>query len=304
MSREGMFLDLEQLAGYQRLDLIAKAIVEGFMNGLHKSPYHGFSVEYAEHRIYNPGESTRHIDWKVYAKTGRLYTKSYEEETNLRAYFVIDVSSSMCYPKGSHDKLRFSVYAAAALAHLFHKQRDGVGLFTFSQHIELEMPAKSTHTHLHTLLGTLGTLSSDPKQQKKTEISKSLHDIVNKIPKCSMVIIFSDLLVEGGTQPLLGALQHLRHEKHEVLLFHVRDQQTEVQLLLEDRPYLFYSLEEEDKIKLHPEEVRSLYTEYMQSWEEDLRTRCGMLGVDFFTVDTKENFNRTLLACLIKRTQM
>ena len=298
------FLTLEQITSYQSLDLIAKAIVEGFMSGLHKSPYHGFSVEYAEHRIYNPGDSTRHIDWKMYAKTGRLYTKSYEEETNLRAYLVVDTSSSMYYPKKSHKKLLFSIYAAASIAHLLHKQRDAVGLFSFSNSIEIEKPAKSTHTHLHTLLGALRTLPTLPKKYKKTNISKSLHYIANKIPKRSLVILFSDLFSEESSQLLTTALQHLRHYQHEVLLFHVREAHSEKELRFDDRPYVFHSLEGEGKIKLNPKEVQSTYSQYMRDWEENIQSRCGMLGVDFFSVDTEENFNRTLLACLIKRTQM
>ena len=298
------FLTLDQVSGYQTLDLIAKTIVEGFMSGLHKSPYHGFSVEYAEHRIYNPGDSTRHIDWKMYAKTGRLYTKSYEEETNLRAYLVIDVSSSMYYPRESHKKLLFSVYAAAALAHLLYKQRDGVGLFSFSDNIEIEKPAKSTHAHLHTLLSSLSTLPTSTKKHKKTNISKSLHYIANKISKRSLIILFSDLFSEEGSQSLTTALQHLRHYQHEVLLLHVRERSSETELRFDDRPYVFHSLEGEGKLKINPKEVQSVYSQYMKEWEEDMYNRCGMLGVDFFSVDTEENFNRTLLACLIKRAQM
>ena len=302
--KRSAFLNLEQIAGYQALDLIAKAIVEGFMSGLHKSPYHGFSVEYAEHRIYNPGDSTRHIDWKVYAKTGRLYIKSYEEETNLRAYLVIDTSSSMYYPKKSHDKLHFCAYAAAAMAHLLQKQRDGIGLFTFSEDIDIERIAKSTPTHLHTLLDTLSTLFTPPKVHKKTNIAKSLHHIANKIPRRSLVIFLSDLLSEEGPQQLITALQHLRHYQHEVLLFHVREQHTEMALQFEDRPYVFHSLEGQGKLKINPREVQATYRQHMQAWEEDMYSRCGMLGVDFFSIDTSEDFNKMLLACLIKRTQM
>ena len=303
-SSQSIGLNLEQIGGHETIDLIAKGIVEGFMSGLHQSPYHGFSVEYAEHRIYNPGESTRHIDWKVYARTGRLYTKRYEEETNLRAYVAIDVSSSMYYPKEGYDKLRFSVYAAAALAQLFCKQRDAVGLYTFSDGIGHERAAKSTQTHLHNLLEDLTSLLVVSKEEKKTNISKSLHDIAHRIPRRSLLVLFSDFLTSGGIRPLLAALQHLRYYQHEVLLFHVQSRATERDLIFEEGSYLFYSLEEEGHIKLHPEEIRSAYQAHIKAWEEELYLHCGMLGMDFFTVDTSDSFNKTLSACLMKRMRI
>ncbi len=302
---EDTFLNISTpLVDCVQLDLVAKAIVEGFMTGLHRSPYHGFSVEYAEHRMYNPGDSTRHIDWKMYAKTQRLYTRCYEEETNLRAYFAVDTSSSMYYPENSYDKMRFITYATAALAYLLQRQRDGVGFFAFSDSVTLEIPAKSTQTHLQTLFHTLSRLSPPPKEREKTNISKSLHDIAKKIPRRSLVIVFSDLLLAEDPSHFWSALQHVRHGGHDVLLFHVRDQQTEKNLLFESRPYVFHALEDTSKVHLNPEEVRALYSKRMQAWEEELQNRCGTMGVDYFAVDTQENFNRTLHACLLKRMRM
>ena len=296
-------LSIEQIEAYGSIDLIAKSIVEGLISGLHRSPYHGFSAEYAEHRIYNPGESTRHIDWKVYARTGRLYTKSYEEETNLRAYIALDVSSSMYYPSEQIDKIRFAVYAAASLAHLFCKQRDAVGLFSFSDRIEVERSAKSTQTHLHNLLNDLSSLLSSSKKVKKTDISKSLHLIADKIPKRSLVVVFSDFLTED-LGSLEHALQHLRYQSHEVILFHVHAQLTEMDLSFKEGPYFFYALEGKGRLKIDPEEIRIVYQKQMKERIHALYLRCGTLGMDFFSVNTSDSFNKTLFACLMKRMNM
>ncbi|HSZ72121.1 MAG TPA: DUF58 domain-containing protein, partial [Cytophagaceae bacterium] len=150
-----MKINLEDISIFKHLDLLARKQVEGFITGLHQSPFHGFSVEFAEHRIYNPGESTRHIDWKVFAKTDRLYTKRYEEETNLRCYILLDVSGSMFYPQDNHLKIRFSILATACLLQLFQKQRDAFGITTFSDHIHFQSALKSTGTHLNQLISIL-----------------------------------------------------------------------------------------------------------------------------------------------------
>ena len=302
--KKGIFSGIEDWAQEQRLDLIAKGIIAGFMSGKHRSPYRGFSVEYAEHHMYNPGDSTRHIDWKVFAKTRRLYTKSYEEETNLRAYFVIDASSSMYYPKERFDKLRFSVYAVAALAQLLQKQRDGVGLFVFSEHISLHMPAKSTQTHFHELCHHLSHLFASTKDEKSTEITKSLHNIVNRVPKRSLIILFSDLFMREGMDEFAAALQHLRYNKHEVLVFHVRDRATECNFAFEDRPYVLHALEGGRRLKVRPQDVRAAYETHIAEWEKALQRCCGTLGVDYFAVDTAEDFNQILSACLVKRSKM
>src|SRR5690606_114566 len=239
-----MKLDLNKVREFKNIEFIARELVEGFITGLHKSPYHGFSVEFAEHKLYNTGESTRHIDWKVFSKTDRLYTKRYEEETNLRCHLIIDTSSSMNYPVNSNGKLSFSLICAASLAFLLHKQRDAVGLFTFSNRIEVETPVKSTGSHLHKLFLELDALLNQEQHQKKTAVSDVLHEIAQKIHKRSLVIIFSDMMEnQEQADQLFAALQHLKHNKHEVLLFHVTDKKTEMDFEFEDRPHEFIDIE-------------------------------------------------------------
>ena len=219
-----MELNIDKLKEFSNIEMLARQMVEGFITGLHKSPYHGFSVEFAEHRLYNYGESTRHIDWKVFAKTDRLYTKRYEEETNLRCFLVLDNSSSMYYPEPGYGKIKFSILAAAALAFLLQKQRDAVGLYTFSDQIEVQTEVKSTATHVHKLLLELQKLFDGEKTSKRTNVPSVLHQIAKKIHKRSLVIIFSDMFQRTENQDeMFSALQHLKHNRHEVLLFHVHD---------------------------------------------------------------------------------
>ena len=299
------FLNIHALSQYQSLDFIAKSIVEGFMHGLHRSPYKGFSVEYAEHRIYNPGESTRHIDWKIFAKTDRLYTKSYDAETNLRAYVVLDVSSSMYYPVPGYDKIKFSVYTSAALSYLLQKQRDSIGLFTFNEQIQDELPAQSTTTHTRHLLTYLDKIVRHPLKHKSTALAKAIHHIATKIPRRSLVIIFSDLLMTPSKQEAVyNALHHLRYKQHEVVLFHVTDKATEEELKFADRPHVFYDLETQGRVSLNPSKIREQYQKQRSSWQAEVETRCGLLGVTFFQVDVEEPFAKSLLTCLMKRSEM
>ena len=221
-----MPLNLAAIHSFENLEFLARQLVDGFITGLHQSPYHGFSVEFSEHRLYNPGESTRHIDWKVFARTDKLFVKRYEEETNLRAHILLDVSPSMYYPAPSHDKLKFSILAAAALTTLLTRQRDAVGLVTFANTIELQTPVRSTSTHRHTLLLALQQLLERPpapKTGRGTDVAGTIHAIAQQIPKRSLVILFSDMLGQGTAEQdaALAALQHLKHQHHEVLLFHV-----------------------------------------------------------------------------------
>jgi uncharacterized protein (DUF58 family) len=279
--------------------------VEGFITGLHKSPYHGFSVEFAEHKPYNTGESTRNIDWKVFARTDRLFTKRYEEETNLRCNILIDHSSSMYYPLPNYDKITFSLTAAAALAYILQKQRDAVGICTFSDDIEMQTQVKSTSAHLHKIFLALEKTLSQKEPNKRTSIPGVLHQIANKIHKRSLVIIFSDLFDnEQHTQEILSALHHLKHNNHEVLLFHVRDSETELNFTFEDRPYVFIDLETNERLKLHPAQVKEEYTESVRRHFHELKMKCGQFKIDFIDADIREPFDKILMAYLIKRTKM
>ncbi|BDC98446.1 DUF58 domain-containing protein [Persicobacter psychrovividus] len=301
-----MKIDLSNIQKFGSIELLAKQLVEGFITGLHKSPYHGFSVEFAEHRLYNPGESTRNIDWKVYAKTDRLYSKRFEEETNLRCMLVIDNSPSMHYPEPNKDKIKFSLLMAASLAHLLQRQRDAVGLTTFAEDLEIQTPVKSSGSHLHKLLLQIEHVMGEKHQEKKgTDVPKVLHQIATKLHKRSLVVIFSDMFDRQENQEqMFSALQHLKHQKHEVLLFHITDKNTEVDFDFEDRPYEFIDIENDQVIKAHPSQIRDYYQKATQSYFEKLKLRCGQAKIDFIEVDTKGDYEQVLLSYLIKRQKM
>lgn len=300
-----MSIKLHEIAQHTSLEILARQMVEGFITGMHKSPYHGFSVEFAEHRLYNDGESTRHIDWKVYARTDRLFSKRYEEETNLRCLIAIDVSPSMFYPVESRSKLRFSIYAASALAYLLHRQRDAVGLCFFADNINTLTPVKSTPTHLDKMFTLLKNLSEQKAPEGTTHVGQVLHEIAEKIHKRSLVVIFSDMF-DGNENPdeLFKALQHLKHNKHEVIVFHVIDHQTELLFDFEDRPMEFIDLETKEKIKLNPADVKQHYRIEADKFHKALKLRCNQYKIDFVEADVQSDFNTVLQTYLIKRAKM
>ncbi|MCV9386906.1 DUF58 domain-containing protein [Reichenbachiella ulvae] len=298
-------LDINTIKESANIELLAKQMVEGFVTGLHKSPYHGFSVEFAEHSLYNYGESTRNIDWKVYAKTDRLYTKKFEEETNLRCHLVLDTSSSMYYPADSFGKIRFAVMAAAALAYLLHKQRDAVGVFTFDEQITHQSEVRSTSSHLHHLFGLFQNLFDQKPEHQATAVPEVLHEIADKIARRSLVILFSDMLHSSdNSDEVFAALQHLKHNKHEVLVFHINDSETEREFNFEDRPYKFQDLESGTIVKLSPSEVKDQYQKQMQSFVQELKLKCSQLKIDFVDCDIKNGFDDVLSAYLVKRSKM
>lgn len=300
-----MTLDLEHIRQTGNLELLARQLVEGFITGLHKSPYHGFSVEFAEHRLFNAGESTRHIDWKVFARTDRLYTKRYEEETNLRCQLVIDNSSSMYYPTESKGKITFSILCAAALAYLLQRQRDAVGLSVFSDHIELMGEVKSTPAHLQKMLVIMQDLLKQEPHGRETKVAEVIHQIAEKIHKRSLVILFSDMFSNTDEQDeLFAALQHLRHNKHEALVFHVTHQATERDFNFEDRPYRFIDIENDTQLKLNPGQIRDHYRHHMHKYYQDLKMRCLQLKIDFVEANIEQDFQKVLSAYLIKRNKM
>ncbi len=280
--------------------------MEGFIIGLHKSPYHGFSVEFAEHRLYNSGESVKDIDWKVYARSDKLFVKKFEEETNLRCQLVIDASSSMYYPKDAqNNKIRFSIVCAAALMYLMKKQRDAVGLSIFSEQLDVHTKSRSTQVH-HKLLTThLEQLLAVTAQNKKTAAAKYLHQIADNIPKRSLVVIFSDMFdnMEDSAE-LFSALQHLKYARHEVILFHVTDKKSELDFEFENRPYVFVDLETGEKIKLRANDVREHYTKQAREYKKELMLKCGQYKIDFVEADIAENFMQVLVPYLTKRAKM
>jgi uncharacterized protein (DUF58 family) len=298
-------LDLNNIKQTASLELLAHQLVEGFITGLHKSPYHGFSVEFAEHKLYNEGDSTRHIDWKVYARTDRLFTKRYEEETNLRCLIAIDTSASMFYPLPSRAKMQFTKYAAAALSYLLVHQRDAVGLCLFSSTVETITAVKSTPTHLDKLLRQLNELDSRTPSPQRTNVSKVLHEVAEKMHRRSLVVIFSDMFdSEENTDELFKALQHLKHNKHEVIVFHVMDNDTELEFNFDDRPMEFIDVETGEKIRLNPGDVRTHYKEEASRFHRALKARCNQYKIDFIEADVKSDFNLILQTYLIKRARM
>ncbi len=298
-------LDLTKIREYGNVEFLAKQLVEGFITGLHKSPFHGFSVEFAEHRLYNTGESTRHIDWKVYAKTDRLYVKRYEEETNLRCHILIDTSSSMYYPEKTNGKITFSTMAAGALAYMLQKQRDAVSLTTFSDKIEIQTPIKSTPSHIHKIFVDLENLLQKPKPNRTTSVADTLHEIAEKIHKRSLVVIFSDMFEDiANSEKLFSAMQHLRHNLHEVLLFHVTDKATEENFEFEERPYEFIDLETNERVKVQPSQVKEHYQSAVKTFYQELKLKCGQYKIDFAEADIALGFDQILSAFLVKRGKM
>ncbi len=322
-----MPLDQQQLQQLSHLELLAKQVVEGFITGLHKSPFHGFSVEFAEHRIYNTGEPTRHIDWKLFARTDKLFVKRYEEETNLRCQIVIDDSSSMYFPMKDIsawkrdgvpvNKLTFSTYCAASLLYLLKKQRDAVGLTVFSDKVNLNTQAKSNHAHQKMLFTELEKLLAPISEDthKKTFTANALHEIAESIHKRSLVIIFSDmmtstpslLLKEKGVRDeaeLFSALQHLRHNKHEVILFHVVDKNKEMDFEFENRPYNFIDMETGERVKVHPSEIKETYVRSMAEYKKELMLHCAQYRIDFVEADINQGYKQVLMPYLIKRAKL
>ncbi|MEJ6979584.1 DUF58 domain-containing protein [Pedobacter sp. P351] len=296
------------LQDFGNLELLARQVVEGFITGLHKSPFHGFSVEFAEHRQYNSGESIRNIDWKLYGRTDKLFVKRFEEETNLRCQLVMDISSSMYFPEKQFNKLLFSVYSAASLIYLFKKQRDAFGLSCFSDTLHISTPAKSTAVHQKYLFAELEKLVNQQSKKATTSVASSLHEIAELLHKRSMVIIFSDMFETGTTEQglneIFSALQHLKYNKHEVVIFNVLDHKKELDFDFENRPYHFVDMETGEELKIHPSQVKEAYTESVQSFREVLQQRCTQYHIDLVDADINEGFYPILNSYLIKRNKM
>lgn len=310
-----MFEDLEK---YKSLDFYARQIVEGYLTGLHRSPFHGFSVEFAEHRQYTTGESTRNIDWKLYGRTNKLFVKRFEEETNLRCQLVIDHSGSMLFPTEHHgniqnpNKLTFACYATAVLSELLVRQRDAFGLSLISNGIDLQTDCRSNRVHQQYLLSLLEKellqhtpdKAGDKTQLKDTQISEALHLIAEQLHKRSLVVIFTDALVKPSDQdPLMDALRHLRHCKHEVILFHTLHLAQEVQFTFPNRPTEFIDLETGRQLKVNPAEVADKYREKMAHQTADIKQHAIRYRIDYQPVDIAQGFDQVMLPYLLKRSR-
>lgn len=294
------------------LELLAHQVVEGFITGMHKSPFHGFSVEFAEHRLYNQGESVKHIDWKLFGRTDRMYVKRYEEETNLRCQIVIDGSSSMYYPVIENptlekmDKMAFSVYASAAVIQLLHKQRDATGLSIFTDQVITHTEAHSSLVHRKYLFSRLNDLieKDAEKRGKLTRAAKALHEIAENIHRRSLVVLFSDMFDNSFDTELFSALQHLRHNKHEVILFHVTDKKSEIDFTFDNKPYKFIDLESGEEVKIRPQEIRDEYVSRTAEFKSELIKRCAQYHIEIVEADIRLGFKQILLPFLLKRMKM
>jgi uncharacterized protein (DUF58 family) len=292
---------------FENLEFLARQVVEGFIVGLHKSPFHGFSVEFAEYRLYNRGDNLKHIDWKVFGRTDKLFTKKYEEETNLRCQLVLDVSSSMLYPQEDQqtNKLQFSLLSAAAILSILKKQLDAGGITFFDNNVLEHTPCKSNPVHYRHLYTLLENKLKYKAPQQQTSTAKVLHQLAEQLHKRSLVVIFSDMLdTLGDLNAMLDALQHLRHNKHEVVMFLVQDKQHEVEFQFPNRPYEFTDLESGEKIKLNSTDIQTSYREQMQAYREKLTLHCGQFGIDWVDADIREGYDQILKAYLLKRNKM
>ena len=290
------YLQPEVVSKISNINLIARLVVEGFITGLHRSPYHGFSVEFAEHRQYMPGDDIRHVDWKVYAKTDRHYVKQYEEETNLKAYILLDTSASMGYSSHSINKLQYASYISAALAFLMLKQRDAVGLALFDQKIRKYLPPRSINTYLPVLLKELHKV----KSKSKTNVSQTLHNLAERINRRGLIMIFSDLF--DDPDKIISGLKHFRHKKHEVIVFHILDPMERHFNFKQDA--VFKDLETNEKLSTQPWHIRGEYRRLVTEFIDTYKKSCRENQIDYVLLDSRESFDKALLQYLMMRKRI
>ncbi len=304
-----MNIDSSSINFLETLDFFANQVVEGFITGLHKSPFHGFSVEFAEHRIYNPGDSMKHVDWKLYARTDKMFTKRFEEETNLRCHLIIDCSSSMFFPfnkESKMDKLTFSVLSSACLMNLFRRQRDAFGMTLFSESIDFHRYPKVSKKHYFQLIYELEQkLRTQRKINIKTDFSKSLNSLVDLIKERSLIVVFSDFQgsFEKITQ-LFQSLQNLKYQKHEIILFHVSDIKKEKNLDFLSDFYKFIDLETNEEVHLNPFDLKKEFQLQKENLFSFIKEKASQNKIDYFLADLNDGFNQMLKSYLIKRSKL
>ncbi len=300
--------ELNKTGGFKNLELLAKQVVEGFIAGMHKSPFHGFSAEFAEHKIYNQGESTKHIDWKLYAKTDKLFTKRYDEETNLRCHLIIDNSSSMHYPQmkefsiGKLNKIAFSALASASLMHILKKQRDAIGMSIYSDAYDFYSPEKGSERHHQMLLGQLSNMVLSQPVNKQTETYTFLHQIAENIHRRSLIFFFTDMFqTSTDDTKLFEALRHLKYNKHEVVLFHVFDKSKELKFDFDNTPKRFIDVETGEFINLYPDTIKDSYEDNVQAYFDELRLKCGQYQIKYVEADINKSFDKILTTYMVER---
>lgn len=309
-----MPIEKEHIIHFSRFGIIAQQVVEGFLTGLHKSPFHGFSVEFAEHKIYNQGNSTKNIDWKLFARTEKLFLKEFEEETNVKSTIILDISGSMDFPKSSNDtmnglnKLGFSVYAAASLLFLLNKQRDASGVVFFDEAVRLKSEIKGSKTHLSFLIQQLeNVLSQSTKGEGLSSLSQCLHQIANQSPKRGMITLFTDFSFHSAKEDLdmvLQSLQHLKYNGNEVLVFNVLDKRLEEEFNFGNKPHRFIDLETGEEVKMAPMEFKAKYKEIKSKQLSFIKTKLLNFGIDYIEADINEGFTTILEAYLVRRSSL
>ena len=299
---------LHNTSGFKNLELLAKEVVEGFIAGMHKSPFHGFSAEFAEHKIYNRGESTRHIDWKLFAKTDKLYTKRYDEETNLRCHLIVDNSASMHYPNldtmslETLNKIGFSALAAASIMHILKKQRDAVGLSIYSDSYDYYAPEKGSERHHRMLLDQLSKAVVNAPKTAPTNTYQYLHQIAEKIHRRSLIFLFTDMFqTDVDQEQLFEALRHLKHNKHEVVLFHVYDKAKEFQFNFDNAPKRFIDVETNEHIDLYAENIKEGYETKVDAFFKAIQLNCGQYQIKYVEADINESFGKILTTFMLER---
>ena len=294
----------------KNLELLAHQIVEGFITGIHKSPFHGFSVEFSEHKLYNKGESTRHIDWKLFAKTEKLYTKKYEEETNLRCHIIIDNSASMHYPLikeqriNQLNKVGFSAVASACLMEVLKRQRDAVGLSIFADSYQYYAPEKGSDRHRKMILYQLEKLVTG-NSGAATETYQYLHEIAEKIHRRSLIFLFTDMFQTNiDEEKMFEALRHLKYNKHEVVLFHTYDMKTELNFDFENSPKKFVDVETGETVNLFADNIKENYTKLVDSYFKELKNKCLQYKISYVPVDIQQGVHQVLTSYFLSRQKM
>ncbi len=290
------YLRPDVVSRLSRLDLVARLVVEGFITGLHKSPYHGFSVEFSEYRPCVPGDPFRNVDWKVLGRTERYFVKQFEEETNLKAYLLLDTSGSMGYKSGKISKLQYAIYLGAALAYLMLIQRDAVGLVTFDTQIATYHPPRSVFSYLPVLLKTMDAVQPGGE----TGLASTFHDLAERIKRRGLVIVFSDLMDDPDA--ILGALKHFRHKKHEVIVFHILDPMERKFEFESDS--LFVDMESGQQIQTDPWQIRAAYQTAVTDWQDRFKKECRLSRIDYVPIDTTQAYDRALMQYLAMRKRI
>ena len=290
------FLHPETISRVSRLDMRARFVVEGFISGMHRSPFFGHSIEFIQHREYTAGDDIRHLDWKVWSKTDKFYIKQFEEETNLRSHIIVDVSNSMHYGRGALNKYEYACTIAACLSYMLLRQQDAVGLMTFDENIRQVIPARSQQTHIDAIIKALNV----SKPRDKTDPEKILRRVSENAPGRGMIVLISDLLVDR--EPLFRGLEMLRHGRHDVLVFHVLDEE-ELSFPFAGTTR-FEGMEELDQVLCDPRALRDGYIEALQEYLVEVRRGCARKGIDYMMVNTREYLDAVLSKFLHHRMAM